>query len=83
MANPRTKNKPGAGARVSLLLDPAFYPRRLIKQAAQDFAHLAAIDVEKAGDRLRVEFCGMNREVARNLPDEFANYLLALFLESR
>jgi len=77
------KNSPPEGARASLLLDPAFYPKRFIKQAAQDFAHLAQINIEKVGDRLRVEFSGMNRQVARNLPDEFANYLLALFLESR
>lgn len=76
----KTEARP-AGSSAEVKLDPAFYPPRVVKRVAQDYAGLARVEARRQGDRLLVRFSGMKRGVADRLPDEFVNYLLSVVVQ--
>ena len=73
-----TASKKISKMKITLTLDPVFYPKRAIMQAKDAFSALAKIDIKKDGKTFVIKFSEVDQDVADNLPDEFANYILAL-----
>ena len=77
------KKRKGKNTRATLRLDSAFYPIQQLQEAKDNFSHLADIEIIAEGETQVVKFNCRQAELAGDLPDEFANYVLASMMSEQ